>query len=253
MYGKFFASTYTGSMFGAGLPVFAVWGYVIANTINGQVELNPKLLAAVLGGSETEIIKAIEFLCSSDDRSRSKVEDGKRLIREGEYAYRVPTFLFYRDIRNEDERREYNRQKKAEERARKKSEVKPSVIDKSALSAHTETDSETRSKEQNTLVSPSDLNVEKLFEYFCQQSGKTKAYTLTKKRKRMAELRWKEALKISAGDVGAAKLLLRNAIDALTDSKFHKENGFLEWDQIFRSEENLTKWIEKGEAEISVH
>lgn len=165
MYGKFFASTYTGSMFGAGSNVFAVWGYVIANTIDGQVELNPRLLSAALGASEDDVIGAIDYLCSPDPRSRSKVSDGKRLIREGEFAYRVPTFQNYRNIRNEEERREYNRIKKAEERARKKvKKVNKDVNDCQACqprSANTEAEAEAdteKEKQENLPSFPPDFD-----------------------------------------------------------------------------------------------
>lgn len=118
MYGKHFASTYTGSMLGAGADVFAVWGYVIANTMNAQVELNPRLLAAVIGMSAEDVERAIAYLSSPDPQSRNKTEDGRRLIREGEFAYRVTGHVLYRAVRSEDDRRAYNRQKMAESRAR---------------------------------------------------------------------------------------------------------------------------------------
>ena len=51
MYGKIFASTFTGSMFGAGSDVFAVWGYVIANAQDSRIELNPRMLASTLGST----------------------------------------------------------------------------------------------------------------------------------------------------------------------------------------------------------
>jgi hypothetical protein len=121
MYGKFFESTFTGSMFGAGAHVFALWGYVIANTSRlGDVELNPKMLAPMIGCGEDEIRKAIEFLCAPDCSSRSKVEEGRRIVREGEYLYRVINHGTYRAIKNEDDRREYKRRKQAEYRAKNK-------------------------------------------------------------------------------------------------------------------------------------
>ena len=149
MYGKFFASAFTGSMYGAGPDVFAVWAYVIANTRDSQVELNPVLLASTLGTTQERVQAAIDFLCAPDSRSRSKDAEGRRLLREGEYAYSVPTFAAYRAIRNEDDRREYNRIKKAEQREREKAEasnVKDSVIDSQRKSAHTEAVTEAESK-----------------------------------------------------------------------------------------------------------
>ena len=121
MYGKLFASTYTGSMAGNGAVVFAVWGYVIANTYSSRIELNPMILSAIIGEPQDRIASAIDLLCAPDERSRSKENDGRRLIREGEFQYFVPSHERYRSIRNEDERREYNRQKKAESRDRLKS------------------------------------------------------------------------------------------------------------------------------------
>lgn len=119
MFGKFFASAFTGSMMAAGPEVFAVWGYVIAHTVDSTVELNPKLLAAVIGSDESRMQAAINELCSPDPRSRSKNDGGCRLIREGEYQYRVPNHEKYRSIRDEDGRREYNRLKQQEHRAKK--------------------------------------------------------------------------------------------------------------------------------------
>lgn len=153
MYGKFFASAFTGSMFGAGPDVFAVWAYVIANTKESQVELNPHLLAATLGTTRERVQAAIDFLCAPDEHSRSKCEEGRRLIREGEFAYRVPTFAAYRAIQNEDDRREYNRVKKAEQRARDKevSNVKAPVNDGQRMSAHTEAVTEAKAEAEPPL------------------------------------------------------------------------------------------------------
>lgn len=116
MYGKHFESLYEGSMYGAGVAVFAVWGYVIAHTQKSSVELNPKRLADTLGGTLEEIEAAIRYLEGPDPKSRCKKHEGRRLIKEGEFQYHVPSYEHYKAIRNADERREYNRQKQAEYR-----------------------------------------------------------------------------------------------------------------------------------------
>jgi hypothetical protein len=113
---------------------------------------------------------------------------------------------------------------------------------------------------QLTLTSPSapsdginkktsDLDIGKLFEYFCQSSGKSKTYMLTPKRQKMAEARWKECLKISEGNVDNAKVLIQNAIEGLVQNKFMQEKGLLEWEQIFRSQDNFSKWLDRYENE----
>lgn len=114
MYGKAYASMYTGSMIGAGSPTFAVWGYVIANMKPDKehgmvVELNPVLLAFILGDAQEVVGQAIEKLMAPDPRSKSKEQEGRRLIQVGQFDYWVVNGLEYQRLRNEDERREYNR------------------------------------------------------------------------------------------------------------------------------------------------
>src|SRR5689334_3319517 len=121
MYGKAFESMYEGSMYGAGLAVFAVWGYVIAHIRKSRVELNPVKLADTLGGSKQEIEQAIEELMQPDPNSRHKEYEGRRLIKEGQFQYFVPSWESYQKIRSADDRREYNKLKQREYRMRMKS------------------------------------------------------------------------------------------------------------------------------------
>lgn len=121
MYGKHFESLYEGSMVGSGAVVFAVWGYVIAKMkpdkeVGAQVTLNARLLEAILGETEEKIQTAIEFLCAPDPRSRTKTEEGRRLVRLGEFDYRVVNGAKYRWIQDEDSRREQNRVAQAKHR-----------------------------------------------------------------------------------------------------------------------------------------
>ena len=153
MFGKFFASTFTGSMMSAGTDVFAVWGYVIAHTVNSRVELNPRLLAAMIGSTPEKMKAAIDYLCLPDSESRSKENDGRRLVKEGEFQYFVTNHIKYRSIRDEEGRREYNREKKREERARKSGSVKPPVNDSQSCqppSAQAEAEAEAEAEESDT-------------------------------------------------------------------------------------------------------
>lgn len=120
MYGKLFSSAYTGSMFGAGSHVFAVWGYVLANKDPDQlVELNPHLLAAVFGESKERVVAAIEYLSAPDPESRSDGEQGRRIVPAGQsMMYHVVNGKKYDEIRNIEQRRDQNR--KAQQRVRDK-------------------------------------------------------------------------------------------------------------------------------------
>lgn len=183
IYGKFFSSTFTGSMYGAGATVFAVWGYVIANTVNSNVELNPKMLSATLGATETEVANAIFYLCQPDPGSRNKDRDGRRLIKEGEYQYHVVTHAYYRQMKNEDEKREYNRIKQQESRAKRKlnkgsneksnicQSLSPSVTD-------TEAYTEAKTKSHKTI---SEREIEEIYQAYPKHEGRADAFRAIRK------------------------------------------------------------------------
>jgi hypothetical protein len=86
-YGKLSPSIFTGSMFGAGTDVFALWAYVIANAYKETIELNPSFLAHVLGCTPERVETAISYLCEPDPQSEN--EESRYLIREGQFQYRV--------------------------------------------------------------------------------------------------------------------------------------------------------------------
>lgn len=161
MYGKIFESMFTGSMVGAGSHVFAVWGYVLANTKpDGYVELNPILLAAIIGETREKVQEAIDVLCEPDPDSRNKDEEGRRLVREGQFYYRVVTYHHYRNLRNDEERREYFRIKKQEQRAREReglsngesktfNGMSKTVQDGSTMSTQSESEAESESNSES--------------------------------------------------------------------------------------------------------
>lgn len=108
MFGKIFDSLFTGSMRGAGADVIAVWAYVISHTQeDSHLEMNAEDIAPRIGMTVEDALKAIEFLCAPDSNSRSKSEGGARLVREGQFLYRVVNHGEYRNIRDKDDRREY--------------------------------------------------------------------------------------------------------------------------------------------------
>lgn len=110
-------------MVGSGTHVFALMGYVIAHQrpdpkVGGQVRLNPVLLATIFGETEQRIQQAVDFLCSPDPNSTTPDEGGRRLIKIGQFDYRVVNAAKYLAIRNEEERREANRVRQANHRAK---------------------------------------------------------------------------------------------------------------------------------------
>lgn len=146
MFGKFFASAFTGSMMGAGPVVFAVWAYALANSSqDGEVELNPRLLAILIGTLEADVQTAIDYLLEEDNRSRSKAHDGRRLLKLGEFSYSIVNHAAYRGIANEAERRTYLKHKKREERCQHLSTSVNNGQHLSTMSTHTEAEAEVES------------------------------------------------------------------------------------------------------------
>ena len=143
MYGKLFASTFTGSLCGSGPTVFAVWAYVIAHAVDSSVELNPKLLCGILGTDAESVAAAIELLGRPDPDSRNTDHDGRRLIRDGQYQYRVVSHAIYRAMKSDDDRRAYNREKQRESRERRSIGQTLSIRNVNDSQDNTDTDTDT--------------------------------------------------------------------------------------------------------------
>lgn len=100
--------------------------------------------------------------------------------------------------------------------------------------------------------------IPKAFAYFVEKAGKSERYTLTEKRIKKARLRWKEEEQVQK-KLGVPRDKLRSivgqnfkhVIDELTSSTYHRENGFLEWEQIFDSRERFERWLDRWENDYS--
>jgi len=101
-FGKIHAQMYEGSMFGAGLEVMAIWPYMLARADkNHRIEMNPKMVAAMIGCSVDDVTTALGILESPDPESRSKEHEGRRIVKEGEYMYFIPNRRLYCAMQND--------------------------------------------------------------------------------------------------------------------------------------------------------
>jgi hypothetical protein len=97
-YTKVFPSMFTGSLYGAGVHVFATWTWVLANKDeNGLVEVNTRLVAAELGAEIEQVERAIEYLTRPDPDSRSPESEGRRMVRVSQFGYQVVNHAKYAD------------------------------------------------------------------------------------------------------------------------------------------------------------
>lgn len=131
-YAKHFEGMYTGSLFGAGCEVFAVWGYAISHMhvtgTKAHVELNPTYLASVLGSTFEKMKEAIEFLCEPDADTRTDGEDGRRMVllskkTRGPMQFLVVNGYKYRHTRDEEGRRASNRRAQRKFAAKRKARL----------------------------------------------------------------------------------------------------------------------------------
>lgn len=107
-------------MVGSGPTVFALMGYVISKTYRSRVELNPVILGTVFGCEAAEVQEAIDRLCAPDPMSRNQEQKGRRLVREGAFQYFVVSWEKYHALRNEGDRRDYQKNWMRDKRARLK-------------------------------------------------------------------------------------------------------------------------------------
>jgi hypothetical protein len=235
MFGKHFASMYSGSLFGKSASVFAVWGYIIStmrpSRKDGQcyVELNPTLLAATFAATTEDMLAAINDLCSPDPRSRSKSDEGRRIVpldpemHVGPMQFRVVNGSKYRALRDEEERRTYLREAKRKERASTTSET---VNHGQPRSSQEEVDVEVEEEEPTTdlpglcpdIPGTSRTNtqtveaVRLVFEHWTVVMNKPKA-KLTGDRERRIKARIREGYTVDD---------LKAAVDGCKASDFHQ-------------------------------
>lgn len=119
-YTKLFSSIITSTIWREPNEVRLLWITMLAlSNKHGEVEASIPGLAdmARISISETEV--ALETLSSPDKYSRSADHEGRR-IEKVEGGWVILNYVKYRALLSADERREYFRVKKAEERKRKK-------------------------------------------------------------------------------------------------------------------------------------
>lgn len=139
MYAKLFRSLFYGSLSGMADPQHVFMCLLTHTDRDGYVELPPPVISALTGLPLERVSAAITVLESTDPRSRSDAEGGRRLQMVGDGRWLIINYCKYRAIRNEDDRRDQNRQAKAKQRLTKQS---ARVSQGQPRSAHTEAEVE---------------------------------------------------------------------------------------------------------------
>lgn len=112
---------------------------------DGRVDASIPGLANIAGLTITETEASLKTLLSPDPYSRTKAADGRR-IEEVPGGWKLINHAKYRDMMNEESRREYLRKKQQEHRAKVSTpcqQVSTNVSDTSTPSTHTDSDTDT--------------------------------------------------------------------------------------------------------------
>lgn len=156
MYVKLFASIYEGTLRGKAHAQLVFINLLVHANAHGEADIHPQAIADETGLALDDVKHVIDMLETPDPESRSHEESGRRITRLDEHrtwGWRIVNYIKYRGIRNEDDRREYNRLKKAESRLKGKQSADMSMTvndsqSMSAMSAQAEAEAEALKKEE---------------------------------------------------------------------------------------------------------
>ena len=156
----------------------------------GFVDMTPEAIARLTNVPLDVIKPALCKLCKPDPRSRSKKDDGRRLVpldAERGWGWRIVNFEAYRGMKDENARREYMRvymrARRAKHKARKhpiskrKQKVNISSMQKQDANAKAEAEKTKKSSAKK----PADPRVKILIDQFCDAYKKAhgRAYVVT--------------------------------------------------------------------------
>lgn len=122
MYAKVFRSIFDGSLYGHFEATIVFLAMLVLADKDGSVDMTAEKLAAACGYPIDIVEKGLAELQQPDPRSRTPDEDGRRitLLHEAGWGWQIVNYAKYRDIRSTEDRREYFRIKKQEQRAASK-------------------------------------------------------------------------------------------------------------------------------------
>jgi hypothetical protein len=125
VYVKMFKSIFDGSLYGQFEPTVVFMAMLVIAEREGIVDMTIPAIAARCGYPEDIVRRGIAELEKPDPQSRTPDEEGRRIIRLEEtrdWGWRITNYEKYEKIRSAEERREYFKLKKREQRAKASTE-----------------------------------------------------------------------------------------------------------------------------------
>lgn len=122
MYVKIFSQIYDSSIAEDYLVRLVFEDLLILADRDGHVDMTVAAIARRTNVPLRVVNRAIEKLSSPDPDSRTPDEEGRRIVLldpHRSWGWRIVNYANYRNIRNDEDRREYNREKQREFRSRR--------------------------------------------------------------------------------------------------------------------------------------
>ena len=157
MFAKLFARITESSLMEEDIPTRYVFMALLAIADpKGYVIGTDVALARRLNMSLPDFQAVIARLMAPDPESNSKEEEGRRIVpSDGERGYRLVNYLKYRNTRDEDARREYQRHYRANYRAEGRDKARPVNIGQLGQPQSTQAEAEAEAEQERGAVAPS--------------------------------------------------------------------------------------------------
>jgi hypothetical protein len=154
-FSKIFSTMWGGSLYGH-FEASAVFMVLLSLCDrDGTIDMTPEAIAGHTGWPLDLIRTGIAELAAPDPRSRTKGHEGRRILpldEHRDWGWRITNYQKYRDEMRSAERREYLRQAKEAERARKKSTLVNNVNNVNQCQPIAEAEAEADTIEPTALV-----------------------------------------------------------------------------------------------------
>ena len=140
----------------------------------GFVDMTPAAIARRINIQDDVVINAINKFMQPDPSSRTSTQEGRRLekIRES-FGWKIINYIHYRDLRSEENRREYMRNYMKDRRdVNKKANTNVNCKQTVAVLAHTDTDTDTDTDPLKRVVQKFD----EIWSKYPKRQGKKAAF-----------------------------------------------------------------------------
>lgn len=156
MYGKIFASLYQGTLRGRAHEILVFTNMIATADRDGTVDKHPKAIAEEVGLTLEQTQQAIQVLEEPDHESRSPESDGRRIVRVSDtrtWGWVIVNHAKYREIRNNEDRREQNRRAQERFRHKKSSLVSHDKPEKANAEAESDAKADTEGSKKPVAAS----------------------------------------------------------------------------------------------------